>query len=85
MTAEIWLVTGFESHYQVSNHGRVRSLERTIIRANGIKYTVAARVRRIGVDRRCGLRYVALATGRRGRYRTVYIRRLMADVFGGDS
>lgn len=86
MTAEIWCdMTGFESHYHVSNHGRVRSLERRIIRANGIRYTAAARIRRISVDRRCGLRYVKLATGRRGRYHTLYIHRLMADVFGGGS
>jgi len=86
MTAEIWRdIKGFESHYQVSNHGRVRSLERTIIRANGIRYTAAARIRRISVDRRCGLQYVKLATGRRGRYCTIYVRRLVDDVFGGGS
>ena len=93
MTAERWLpvprcrhrqCSGHEG-YEISDHENVRTLEHTIIRANGVRYTVAARIRRIGVDRRCGLRYVKLATGRRGRYHTVYIHRLMADVFGGGS
>ena len=84
MTAEIWCdMTGFEPHYHVSNHGRVRSLERRIIRANGIRYTAAARIRRI---RRTAAAACADAeTGRRGRYHTLYIHRLMADVFGGGS
>jgi hypothetical protein len=84
LAEERWLPIPDSSFYEISNHGNVRTVDHLVVRANGIKYTVAARIRRIGVDHRCGLRYVKLATGRRGRYHTVYIHWLMADVFGGD-
>ena len=33
---ETWApIAGFEDHYQVSNHGNVRSLDRTTVRSNG--------------------------------------------------
>lgn len=82
MTAERWLPIPAHEGYEISDHGNVRTVNHLVVRSNGIRYTVAERIRRIGVDHRCGLRYVKLATGRRGRYDTVYIHRLMADVFG---
>ena len=82
MTDEIWRPIPRHAGYEVSNRGNVRTVNRLVVRSNGIRYTVAARSRRISVDRRCGLRYVKLATGRRGRYHTVYLHRLMAEVFG---
>jgi len=85
MTAEHWVAIPDSRWYEISNHGNVRVVEHVVVRSNGFKYTVAARTRRIGVDRRNGLRHVALGTGRRGRYRTVYIHRLMAEVFGDGS
>jgi hypothetical protein len=40
--AEVWKpVKGFEGMYEVSDQGRVRSLERTIVRANGVPMRVA--------------------------------------------
>ena len=37
---EIWKdIKGYEGHYQVSNMGRVKSLERIVIRKNGSKET----------------------------------------------
>jgi hypothetical protein len=81
---EIWRPIPDSEGYEISNRGNVRTVNHLVVRSNGIKYTVAARTRRISVDRRCGLRYVKLATGRRGRYHAVYIRQLLADVFGGD-
>lgn len=82
MTGERWLPIPDHAGYEISDHGNVRTVNHLVVRSNGLKYTVAARNRRIGVDHRCGLRYVKLATGRRGRYHTVYLHRLMAEVFG---
>jgi hypothetical protein len=84
MTAERWLPIPGHAAYEISSHGRVRTVQHVVIRSNGTRHTVAARVRRITVDRRSGLRYVKLATGRRRRDRQVFIHRLLADVFGGD-
>src|SRR5271169_5765829 len=81
MTAEEWLPIP-DSFYEISSRGNVRTVNHVVVRSNGARYPVRGRLRRIAVDRRCGLRYVKLATGRRGRYHTVYIHRLMADVFG---
>jgi hypothetical protein len=85
VTGERWLPIPGHEGYEISDHGNVRTVNHLVVRSNGIRYTVAGRIRRIGVDRRCGLRYVKLATGCRGRYDTVYIHRLMAEVFGGGS
>jgi hypothetical protein len=85
MTDEIWLPIPGHEGYEVSDRGNVRTVKHVVVRANGMRYTVAARMRRISVDRRWGLRwYVTLATGRRGRCKQVFIHRLMEDVFGGD-
>lgn len=37
-------ITGFESAYQVSDHGRVRSLPRVITRKDGVKKTVPGKI-----------------------------------------
>src|SRR5271163_2208463 len=82
MTEEWRPIPGFEGRYEVSSYGRVRSVKRIVVRSNGMRYTVKDRIRRICVDKRNGSRYIKLATGVRGRYHTVYMNRLMADVFG---
>lgn len=43
--AEQWLpVVGWEGYYEVSSWGRVRGLRRTVIRKDGISYTVAEQI-----------------------------------------
>jgi hypothetical protein len=79
---ERWLPIPDSSFYEISSRGNVRTVDHVVVRSNGYRYRVQGRMRRIAVDHRCGLRYVKLATGRRGRYRTVYIDRLVNDVFG---
>jgi hypothetical protein len=53
-----------------------------VVRSNGSRYRVQSRLRRVSIDRRDGLRSVKLATGRAGRYRTIYPARLVAELFG---
>lgn len=47
MSEEEWRdIAGFEGLYQAGNRGRVRSLDRTVIRSNGRPHTVSGRVMR---------------------------------------
>lgn len=81
---ERWLsIPGFD-WYEISNRGNVRTVAHVVIRSNGCRYQVRGRLRRICVDKRDGLKSVKLATGRRGRYRTIYPDRLAERLFGGD-
>jgi hypothetical protein len=79
---EQWLPVPNSPGYEVSSAGNVRSLDRIVIKSNGVYHTVAPRTLRIGVEPRSGLRCVKLCTGRAGRYRTVYIHRLVGELFG---
>jgi hypothetical protein len=68
--------------YEVSSLGRVRSVDRVVVRRNASPYHVQPRILRQKRHRVSGLVTVGLATGRRGRCRWVYVHRLVADVFG---
>jgi NUMOD4 motif len=81
MTAERWEPIP-DSDSEISNHGNVRTVDHVTLRSNGASYTVKSRMRRISVHEQSGLRYVKLATGRRRRYRTIYVDKLVAQVFG---
>lgn len=49
---EIWVdVKGFESYYQVSSFGRVKSLKRIIIKNNGVIYPVKERIIKLAKDK----------------------------------
>lgn len=51
MEAEIWKdIIGYEGRYQISNHGRVKSLTRTIIQVNGHPFTTKERILKFRVD-----------------------------------
>jgi hypothetical protein len=67
--------------YLLSDRERIWTCEQTIIRSNGVRYTVRGRLRRIAVHRPTGARYCKLSTGERGRYRTVYIASLMREIW----
>lgn len=55
-------IPGWESSYEVSNHGRVRSLDRTVIRSNGAPLPLRGRVLRPATLKH-GYQQVALSEG----------------------
>lgn len=61
MFNEIWKdIPCYEGHYQVSDHGRVKSLERTLITRLGRKYPVKEKILKIFLDSK-GYCHVCLA------------------------
>ena len=53
MNSELWVdIVNYEGLYQVSNLGRVRSLDRVIKRSNGSNLTLKGRVRKLSDDTR---------------------------------
>jgi hypothetical protein len=83
MTTEQWRdIAGFESQYQVSDHGRVRALDRLIIRSNGVTYRWRGRILKPWVHQPSGLTSVSL--WREGRKYPRYCHVLVREVFGAD-
>ena len=79
MKNEEWRdVVGYEGLYQVSDQGRVKSLERIIIKKDGRKFTVKERVLKPGMGR-CGYLLVVLCAG--GKPKTLNVHRLVCEAF----
>jgi len=79
--AEQWLpVKGYEGLYEVSDHGRVRSLERVVMRSNGAPQKVRAKLLRQSILD--GYPSVGLTLTRNGSRRR-QVHRLMAEAFLG--
>lgn len=70
-------IEGFEGLYQVSNEGRVKSLERTIIRSNGAPFYVRERFLKFGIN--CEHYTVTLAN--LGKHYHPLVHRLVAEAF----
>ncbi|MEE2855643.1 MAG: NUMOD4 domain-containing protein [Actinomycetota bacterium] len=79
---ERWLpINGWENYYEVSNHGRVRSLARTVTQRGGRRYRVRERILkpqqvRPGSD----MAKVFLSYGGRGHCKLIHL--LVAEAFG---
>ena len=79
MSEEVWRdINGYEGYYQVSNQGRVKSLERTFIDNSGRKRTVKERILKPGMGR-CGYLLVVLCAG--GKPKTSNVHRLVCEAF----
>lgn len=77
MAHEVWRdVAGFEGLYQVSNHGRVRSLDHTV-RANGRLMHIRGRVLRSNVPSP----YLGIILSKNGKAHPARIHRLVAAAF----
>ncbi len=82
--AEAWLpVCGFEGFYEVSNLGRVRSVDRTVTRdyGDGRKTTVRRRGAIMKFDYRDG--YATVRMQAEGRSFKAYVHRLVCAAFNG--
>ena len=79
---EIWKdIKGYECLYQISSEGRVRSLDRTIIRSNGKSQTFKGRVMKLQEDNG-GYVCVLLSNTTKEKKRKMYhIHRLVAEAF----
>ena len=69
-TVECWCpVTGFEGSYEISDRGRVRSLDRIVIKCDGSRYPCKGRV--LAQNLRHGQLCVALSRANRTHQRSV--------------
>ena len=81
---EIWRdIKGYEGLYQVSDMGRVKSLERTVTRKNGRKQTIRERILKPRSDGH-GYLQVKLCNNS-GKQKTVKVHRLVCEAFHKNS
>lgn len=81
MDNEKWLpVVGYEGMYEVSDQGRVRSLDREII----FKYSLGIRRGAMKVTRPATGGYHVVGLGKDGKYSTLKVHRLIARAFLGE-
>ena len=79
MKGEIWKdIEGYEGLYQISNMGRVKSLERTVWDSRGYYKTVSEKIRK-GYDNGHG--YLRVTLCKDGKDKTCRINRLVAMAF----
>ena len=79
MKGEIWKdIEGYEGLYQVSNMGRVKSLERTVWDKGGFYKTVAERILKVGKG---GKGYSQVILCKEGKGKSYKIHRLVASAF----
>jgi len=79
-TTEVWKdIKGYEGHYQVSNIGRVKSLERTATVKNGSKRTVRERILKPSPDQD-GYWYVILYDDS-SKKKKFFVHRLVCEAF----
>lgn len=77
---EIWKpIKGFEGYYEISSHGRVKSLERTIIRKDGIFHRRKERILTNVENQKTHYIQVMLICHKR--YKLFYIHRLVGQAF----
>jgi len=81
-TIERWKpVNGYEGIYEVSSHGRVRSVDRTVTRSDGRVHRHKGKVLSAGLSKRGGYPLVSLYT--QGKNQSHYVHSLVAETFIG--
>lgn len=81
-TIERWKpVKGYEGIYEVSNHGRVRSVDRTVNYSDGRVHRYKGKVLSAGLSKRGGYPLVSLYT--QGKNQMRYVHTLVAEAFIG--
>ena len=74
-------VNGYEGIYEVSSHGRVRSLDRTVTRSDGQVHRRKGNILRMPLMQPKGYPFVNLSA--QGKYRVRYVHSLVAETFIG--
>lgn len=78
---EVWKdITGYEGHYQVSNLGRVKSLERIAPNQRNCRAFVSERILK---ERKKKSGYLQVALSKNGKYKHISIHSLVAQEFLG--
>lgn len=81
MRKEIWKdIPGYEGYYQVSNYGRVRSLDRYVNGKFGIQQIRKGRILK-PVIHSCGYLYLTFSVNKKRKY--LFIHRLVYEAFNG--
>lgn len=79
MQEEVWKdIEGYEGVYQVSTYGRVKSLDRYILKSDGVTSFVKGRILVLAIDKD-GYTRIGLCVSNIKKY--VYIHRLVAQTF----
>lgn len=81
-TKEIWTdVLGFESHFQVSNLGRIRSKDRLVVFKNGCSRFYNGIIRKQHYNKKRGYMYISFKV--KGIVKTMSVHRVVAESFLG--
>lgn len=76
---EVWKnIINFEDYYQISNYGRVKSLERIIFRKNNTTYFQKERIMKLTTNKN-GYLYITLR--KNNKVKTFLVHRLVAQAF----
>lgn len=80
LEGEIWKdIVGFESFYQISSHGRLRSIDRKVFnKANGTESLIKGVVMKMDNS---GKKYLQAGLAKESKYKKVLIHRLVAIAF----
>lgn len=79
---EVWKdIQGYEGYYQVSNHGRVMSMARTIVTTKGTKCEYQKRIKAPALDQKG---YNRICLTKNSKPKTFKVHRLVADLFIGN-
>ena len=71
-------IKNYEGVYEISNLGRVRSVERTIVRSDGVKTTIKSKMKALSNDKDG---YVVVSLSKNGRDKKAHVHRLVAEEF----
>ena len=81
--SEIWKdIEGYEGLYQVSNRGRVKSLERIVMRKNGRPYSVPELIKERQIDHKG---YDRIGLNKNGKKKRFFVHRLALQAFNPSS
>lgn len=79
VTVEIWRpIVGYEGHYEVSSHGRVRSIDRVLVSKSGVSRKYHGQIRKQSMNM-CGYPMVTLCVGQKKKFCSIH--RLVAKSF----